>query len=49
MQNRYEFELIQHIMFVDYAQTIEEAKEMRRQQASQIVVPGMGGGNIQMP
>jgi hypothetical protein len=34
-------------------QTIEEAKEMRRQQASQIVVPGMGGpgpgGGLQLP
>jgi hypothetical protein len=30
-------------------QTMEEAKEMRRQQASQIVVPGMSPGGIQMP
>jgi hypothetical protein len=31
-------------------QTLEEAREMRRQQASQIVVPDMaGGGKIQMP
>lgn len=31
-------------------QTLEEAREMRRQQASQIVVPGMApGGKIQMP
>jgi len=32
--------------------TMEEARELRRQQASQIVVPGMApgpGGNIQMP
>ncbi len=48
--------------FVDAAKqgfenTMEELKEMQRQQASQIVVPkagvdpmgGMGGGNIQMP
>ena len=43
-----------------FEQTMEELKEMQRQQASQIVVPkggmdpmggmgGMGGGNIQMP
>ena len=32
------------------AQTIEEAKEMRREQASQIVVPGMGGpSKLQIP
>ena len=34
------------------AQTIEEAREMRRQQASQLVVPGMGGGSgskLQIP
>ncbi len=37
------------------AQTLEEARELRRQQASQIVVPemgmggGAGGGKIQMP
>ena len=31
-------------------QTLEEAREMRRQQASQIVVPDMGGGSkIQIP
>ena len=31
-------------------QTLEEAREMRRQQASQIVVPDVGpGGKIQMP
>ena len=33
-------------------QTLEEAREMRRQQASQIVVPEMGGGGggkIQLP
>jgi hypothetical protein len=30
-------------------QTMEEAKEMRRQQASQIVVPGASPGGIQMP
>ena len=31
-------------------QTLEEAREMRRQQASQIVVPGMApGGKIQLP
>lgn len=32
-------------------QTLEEAREMRRQQASQIVVPDMagGGGKIQIP
>lgn len=31
-------------------QTLEEAKEMRRQQASQIVVPELGGGGkIQIP
>ena len=31
-------------------QTMEEAREMRRQQASQIVVPEMGGGGkIQLP
>ena len=33
-------------------QTMEEARELRRQQASQIVVPEMGpgaGGKIQMP
>ncbi len=39
-----------------FERTMEELKEMQRQQASQIVVPGsggmgggMGGGNIQMP
>ena len=43
-----------------FEKTMEELKEMQRQQASQIVVPksgmdpaggmgGMGGGNIQMP
>ena len=38
------------------AQTLEEARELRRQQASQIVVPemgmgggGAGGGKIQLP
>jgi hypothetical protein len=31
-------------------QTLEEARELRRQQASQIVVPGMApGGKIQLP
>ena len=30
-------------------QTMEEAREMRRQQASQIVVPGQSPGGIQMP
>jgi hypothetical protein len=31
-------------------QTLEEARELRRQQASQIVVPGMSpGGKIQLP
>jgi len=30
-------------------QTMEEAKDMRRQQASQIVVPGASPGGIQMP
>ena len=31
-------------------QTLEEAREVRRQQASQIVVPDLGGGGkIQMP
>jgi len=31
-------------------QTLEEARELRRQQASQIVVPEMGGGGkIQLP
>lgn len=31
-------------------QTLEEAREMRRQQASQIVVPGMApGGKLQLP
>ncbi len=30
-------------------QTMEEAREMRRQQASQIVVPGASPGGIQMP
>ena len=34
---------------VALAQTMEEAKEMRRQQASQIVVPGASPGGIQMP
>jgi hypothetical protein len=29
--------------------TMEELKEMQRQQASSIVVPGREGGNIQMP
>ena len=39
-----------------FERTMEELKEMQRQQASSIVVPkagmgggGMGGGNIQMP
>jgi hypothetical protein len=37
-----------------FEKTMEELKEMQRQQASSIVVPGagagpMGGGNIQMP
>ncbi|MEE4219205.1 MAG: hypothetical protein V2I48_16460 [Xanthomonadales bacterium] len=36
-----------------FERTMEELKEMQRQQASQIVVPGSGGmgggGNIQMP
>lgn len=30
-------------------QTMEEAREMRREQASQIVVPGASPGGIQMP
>ena len=30
-------------------QTMEEAREMRRQQASQIVVPGANPGGIQIP
>jgi hypothetical protein len=30
-------------------QTMEEAREMRRQQASQIVVPGASPGGIQIP
>lgn len=29
--------------------TIEEAREMQREQAGSIVVPGQGGGNIQLP
>jgi len=29
--------------------TMEELQEMRRQQASQIVMPGQGGSQIQMP
>lgn len=30
-------------------ETMKELQEMRRQQASQIVVPGQGGSQIQMP
>ena len=29
--------------------TMEELQEMRRQAASSLVVPGSGGGKIQMP